>query len=179
MFLLAFVFAAVWFVTGAMAAHLPRLLETAGATPVQAIAAAALVGPAQVAARLVEFFLLRRAHPLMAARVAAVLHPVGAVVLALGGAPMATAFVIFYGAGNGLLTIARGTVPLAVFGPEGYGERTGLLGAPARAAQALAPLLFGLLLDVMGASVIAVSSGLCLAALAALCCVRTSRPDQP
>ena len=95
MLLLAFVFAAVWFVTGAMAAHLPRLLETAGATPVQAIAAAALVGPAQVAARLVEFFLLRRAHPLMAARVAAVLHPVGSVVLALGGAPMATAFVIF------------------------------------------------------------------------------------
>ena len=178
MLLLAFVFAAVWFVTGAMAAHLPRLLETAGATPVQAIAAAALVGPAQVAARLVEFFLLRRAHPLMAARVAAVLHPVGSVVLALGGAPMATAFVILYGAGNGLLTIARGTVPLAVFGPEGYGERTGLLGAPARAAQALAPLLFGLLLDVMGASVIAVSSGLCLAALAALFCVRTSRPDQ-
>ena len=65
----------------------------AGATPVQAIAAAALVGPAQVAARLVEFFLLRRTHPLMSARVAAVLHPVGAVVLALGGAPMATAFV--------------------------------------------------------------------------------------
>ena len=54
-------------------------------------------------------------------------------------------FVVLYGAGNGLLTIARGTVPLALFGPLGYGERTGLLGAPARAAQAFAPLLFGLL----------------------------------
>ena len=159
-------FAAVWFVTGSMAAHLPGLLERAGATPVQAIAAAALVGPAQVAARLVEFFILRRAHPLISARIAALLHPLGAAVFAVIGPAAAVAFTIFYGAGNGLLTIARGTVPLAVFGPHGYGERTGLLGAPARAAQALAPLLFGLLLDAMGASVIIVSAALCLAAFA-------------
>jgi predicted MFS family arabinose efflux permease len=175
MFLLAFVFAAGWFVTGAMAAHLPGLLERAGATPLQAIAAAALVGPAQVAARLVEFFLLRRSHPLVSARVAALLHPLGAVVFAVTGPAAATAFTVFYGAGNGLLTIARGTVPLAVFGPQGYGERTGLLGAPARAAQALAPLLFGLLLDTMGAAAaIAVSSALCLAAFAALMCLRAA-----
>jgi MFS family permease len=177
MLLLAFVFAAVWFVTGSMAAHLPGLLERAGATPVQAIAAAALVGPAQVAARLVEFFLLRRSHPLVSARVAALLHPIGAAIFAVVGPSAAVAFAIFYGAGNGLLTIARGTVPLAVFGPHGYGERTGLLAAPARAAQALAPLLFGLLLDVMGASVIVVSSALCLASFAALFWLRTSRPQ--
>ncbi|MGB6535876.1 MAG: MFS transporter [Xanthobacteraceae bacterium] len=172
MFLLAFVFAAAWFVTGAMAAHLPRLLERAGATPLAAIAAAALVGPAQVAARLVEFLLLRRGHPLISARFAAVLHPLGAAALLLFGPPAATAFAVLYGAGNGLLTIARGTVPLAVFGPDGYGERTGLLGAPARAAQAFAPLLFGLLLDAMGASVVYVSAALCIAALAALFCLR-------
>jgi len=177
MFLLAFVFAAAWFVTGSMAAHLPGLLERAGATPVQAIAAAALVGPAQVAARLVEFFLLRRSHPLISARLAALLHPIGAAIFAVVGPAAAVTFAIFYGAGNGLLTIARGTVPLAVFGPHGYGERTGLLGAPARAAQALAPLLFGLLLDAMGASVILVSSALCLASFAALLCLRVSRPD--
>jgi predicted MFS family arabinose efflux permease len=177
MFLLAFVFAAAWFVTGAMAAHLPRLLELSGASPLQAIAAAALVGPAQVAARLFEFFLLRRSHPLVSARLAALLHPVGAVIFAAIGPAAAAAFAVFYGAGNGLLTIARGTVPLAVFGPQGYGERTGLLGAPARAAQALAPLLFGILLDAMGASVIIVSSALCLAAFAALFGLRASRPD--
>ena len=177
MFLLAFVFAAAWFVTGAMAAHLPRLLELAGASPLQAITAAALVGPAQVVARLAEFFLLRRSHPLVPARLAALLHPVGALILAAIGPAAAAAFAVFYGAGNGLLTIARGTVPLAVFGPHGYGERTGLLAAPARAAQALAPLLFGILLDAMGASVIIVSSALCLAAFAALFGLRASRPD--
>ncbi len=178
MFLLAFVFAAAWFVTGSMAAHLPGLLERAGSTHVQAIAAAALVGPAQVAARLVEFFLLRRAHPLISARLAALLHPIGAVIFAVVGPAAAIPFTIFYGAGNGLLTIARGTVPLAVFGPRGYGERTGLLGAPARASQALAPLLFGLLLDRMGVAVIFVSAGLCVASFAALLWLRASHADQ-
>ena len=114
----------------------------------------------------------------MPARLAALLHPIGAVVLAAIGPAAGTAFAIFYGAGNGLLTIARGTVPLAVFGPRGYGERTGLLGAPARAAQALAPLAFGILLDAMGASAIIISSGLCLAAFAALLGLRTPAPDQ-
>lgn len=171
MVLLAFVFAAAWFVTGAMATQLPALLERAGSTPVQAVAAAALVGPAQVMARAAEFVVLRRIHPLVSARIAASLHPLGAALFVVIGAPAAAIFTVFYGAGNGLLTIARGTVPLAVFGPEGYGERTGLLGAPARAAQAFAPLLFGLLLDTIGLWSIAVSVALCLAALAALLCL--------
>jgi MFS family permease len=174
MFLLAFVFAAAWFVTGSMAAHLPRLLERWGATPLQAIAAAALVGPAQVAARLLEFLFLRRIHPLVSARIAAVLHPIGAAALAIAGPSGAAVFAVLYGAGNGLLTIARGTVPLAIFGSHAYGERTGMLGVPARAAQAFAPLIFGLLLDTMGTSVILVSAGLCLAALGALLCLRAS-----
>jgi MFS family permease len=168
MLLLAFVFSAAWFVTGAMAAHLPRLLETAGATPFEAIAAAALMGPAQVAARVVEFLVLRGVHPLVSARIATALHPLGAAALAVLGPPGAAVFAAFYGAGNGLLTIARGTVPLAIFGPHGYGARTGLLGAPARASQAFAPLLFGLLIDRMGTWAIAVSAALCLAALGAL-----------
>jgi hypothetical protein len=178
MFLLAFVFSAAWFVTGSMAAHLPGLLERSGATHVEAIAAAALVGPAQVAARLVEFVLLRNVHPLVSARVAALFHPIGAAILAVIGPAAVVPFTIFYGAGNGLMTIARGTVPLAVFGPHGYGERAGLLGAPSRAAQALAPLLFGLMLNAIGPAVIAVSSALCLAAFVALLLLRASPVGQ-
>ncbi len=74
MALLAFVFAVTWVVSTGMAAHLPRLLQAAGASASGAIAAAALVGPAQVAARLIEFGLMRRAHPLASARIATVLH---------------------------------------------------------------------------------------------------------
>ena len=177
MILLAYVFAAAWFVTGAMAAHLPALFERMGATTVQAVAAAALVGPAQVAARLAEFIIMRRIHPLVSARIAASMHPIGAAVIAAFGAPAAFAFALLHGAGNGLLTIARGTVPLALFGPVNYGARTGLLGAPARAAQAAAPLLFGLLLDSMGVWVLAVSAGLCLSALVVLFVLRASESN--
>ena len=174
MLLLAFVFASAWFVTGSMAAHLPELLERAGTSPRQAVAAAALVGPAQVAARVAEFLILQKTHPLISARIAAALHPIGIGALALMGPAGAGPFVILYGAGNGLLTIARGTVPLAVFGPQAYGERTGLLGAPARVAQAFAPLVFGLLLDAIGLQTLLISGGLCLAALGALLCLRAT-----
>lgn len=178
MFLLAFVFAAAWFVTAALAAHLPTLLEGAGLTPLQAVAAAALFGPGQVIARLAELVVLRKIHPLVSSRIAACLHPIGAAILAVGGPPVAAVFVVLHGAGNGLLTIAQGTVPLAIFGPHGYGSRTGLLGAPARVAQAFAPVLFGLLMDRMGLSVLFVSAGLYIAALAALSCVR-ALPVEP
>ncbi len=71
----------------------------------------ALLGPAQVAARLLEFGLLRKVHPLLSARIAASLHPIGALVFGIIGAPAAAAFGILHGAGNGILTIAKGTLP--------------------------------------------------------------------
>lgn len=171
--LLAFVFAATWFVTGAMAAHLPVLLQAAGAAPATAIAAAALVGPAQVAARVAEFGLLRRFHPLVSARLATLGHPLGVVALAFAGGPAAVAFAVLHGMGNGVLTIAKGTLPLVVFGPAGYGARQGLLSAPARMLQATAPLLFGLLLEGAGVGVaLTLTTGLSLSACAALMLLR-------
>ena len=179
MILLAFAFAAAWSVTGAMAAHLPRILEAAGATTLQAVAAGALIGPAQVLARIVEASLLSRYHPLVSTRLACLTHPLGAAILALAGGGAAGVFAIFHGAGNGILTIARGTLPLAMFGPQNYGYRLGLIGAPARMAQAAAPLAFGLLIDSMGSRVLIVSSALSLAALAALALLRPQRPATP
>ncbi len=172
MAVLGFVFGAVGFVTGAMAAHLPHLLELAGASAGAAIAAAALMGPAQVAARLFEFGVLKRLHPLVSTRIALILHPAGAVLLGLLGAPGATGFALLHGGGNGLLTIARGTLPLALYGPVGYGRRTGVIVAPARVTTAAAPLLFGLLTSRMGLGALWVSAGLSLAALAALALLR-------
>src|SRR5215472_4449742 len=120
MVLLAFAFASAWTVTGAMAAHLPRILEASGATSVQAVAAGALIGPAQVAARIAEAGLLRRYPPIWSARLACITHPIGAAIVALAGGAGASVFALFYGAGNGILTIARGTLPLSIFGPENY-----------------------------------------------------------
>lgn len=173
MLVLAFFFAATRFVSGALAAHLPRLLEGAGATAVAAIAAGALVGPAQVGARLFEFGLLRAFHPLIPARIAALLNPLGSACLAALGPVGITVFAILHGAGNGMLTIAGGTLPLALFGPAGYGKRTGLLAVPTRIAESAAPFLFGLLIDRMGTAAIAMSAGLCLAACASLFALRS------
>jgi MFS family permease len=164
MIVLASVFGVSWFVSAAMATHLPRLLVAMGATPAAAVAAAALVGPAQVAARLVEFGLLRRATAMLSARLATGLHPIGAIILAAIGPPAAIPFVLLHGAGNGMLTIARGTLPLALFGAEAYGLRIGLLAAPARILQGAAPLLFGLVLDRAGPMAALLLSGSCMTA---------------
>ena len=150
--LLAYVFAVTWFISTAMASHLPRMLEAAGATLAVAVGVGALVGPSQVAGRLVEFGLLQHLSPLASARLAAVAHPLGAVLLVALGAPAAAAFGILHGAGNGILTIAKGTLPLMLFGPAGYGARQGWLMMPARVTQALAPVLFGIALDRYGAA---------------------------
>lgn len=177
--LLSFVFAATWFISTAMAAHLPRLLQAAGATLGTAVVVGALVGPSQVAARILEYGLLRRVHPLLSARLASAMHPVGAVLLAVFGAPVAALFGVLHGAGNGILTIAKGTLPLVLFGPQGYGHRQGLLTLPARVAQAMAPWLFGLALDRWGVGALGVSAAVGVAALGALLLLPATPEEAP
>ena len=172
LWLLAFVFAATWFNSTAMAAHLPGLLQAAGASSAVAIAAGALIGPAQVAARVVEFGLLRRFHPLLMARLAASAHPVAALCLAAFGGPAAYAFAMLHGAGNGILTIAKGTLPLALFGAAGYGRRLGWLNAPARVLQAAAPLVFGAALAAWGLGALWLTAGVGVLATLALLALR-------
>jgi hypothetical protein len=70
-------------------------------------------------------------------------------------------------------------VPLAIFGPVGYGLRSGILGAPARATRAASPLLFGLLMDRMGIGVLAISAGLRLSALVALLLLKARPAPAP
>jgi hypothetical protein len=88
-------------------------------------------------------------------------------------------FTPLHGAGNGILTIARGTVPLAVFGPDNYGYRLGLLRAPARILQAGAPLAFGALIERFGAHALIFSTLICVAASLAFLSVRTEPSPNP
>jgi predicted MFS family arabinose efflux permease len=176
--LLAFVFASTWFTTTAFAAHGPRLLQMAGASLAVALAVGALVGPAQVLARLTQFWPLRHADPLKVAKAAALGHPLAVVALLWGGPALAPLFALLHGAGGGLMTISRGALPLALFGAAGYGARQGWLMAPTRLAQALAPYLFGLMLERWGAGALWWSAGLGVAAWLALGAVRPSRPGR-
>lgn len=174
--LLSLVFTIVWFISTGMAAHLPGMLVAGGLSAGAAVAIGALVGPAQVAGRLLEFGLLRRIHPLLSARLAALGHPAGVLVLTLAGMPGAAAFALLHGAGNGIMTIAKGTLPLVLFRPEGYGARVGWMMLPSRIAQAAAPVLFGLALARWGAQAMLISALLGLTAFAALMAVRPAGP---
>lgn len=171
MVLMATAFAVLAAIGSAMSAHLPPLLNALGVSPAAAVGAAALVGPAQVAARLAEFALVRRIHPLISGRVAVAMFPIGAGLLIAFGGIAAAPFAILYGAGNGLFTIVRGALPLALFGDRNYGRRLGVLNVPARLLQAVSPFVFALMLETsanLALGIMAVGSVLALGALLAL-----------
>ncbi len=171
-FLMAYVFAVSWFISTAMATHLPQLLQSSGAALAVAIGAAALVGPAQVAGRLAEYGFLKNAHPLLSARLAILAHPLAAVCLGLLGAPAVSVFAVLHGLGNGILTIAVGTLPLKVFGAQGYGQRQGWLMVPARIVQAGSPFLFGMAVAQWGTGALWFSSLFGLSAFLVLWAMR-------
>jgi hypothetical protein len=114
-----------------------------------AVSYGALIGPAQVGARVVEIANKGRHHPLWTLTVAMVLVALGLAILAAGIPAVAVALVL-YGAGNGIYLIARGTVPLALFGAERYPVLVGRLARPGLIAQALAPSLGAVALTLGG-----------------------------
>jgi predicted MFS family arabinose efflux permease len=164
------------FIGTAATAHLPRLLQASGLSLAAATSVGALMGPSQVVARLLELGVLRRVHPMFSARLATLLIPLAAVLLLAEGAPAAVVFTIVLGAGNGLLTIARGTLPLAIFGSHGYGALQGMLMIPARIAQGLAPWLYGLCLERWGVQSLWLLGGLSVVSLFTLFALRVDAP---
>lgn len=175
MMLLAYMFAAASFVSSGVSAILPAMLVAFGATPAQALFAGALVGPAQVGARLLEAGWLSRFHPLLSARLAMLMNPIGVLALVAGGPWLAPAFTVLYGAGNGIITIARGTLPLALFGPAGFGRRVGVISLPSRATGAFAPLALGLMVEHFGSSALWISAAASVSAFFALLLLRADR----
>ncbi|WP_315813297.1 MULTISPECIES: MFS transporter [unclassified Bradyrhizobium] len=172
---LAYMFAAVGFVSSGFSAILPTMLVSLGASPAAALFAGTLVGPAQVGARLLEAGWLGRFHPLLSARLATLMNPIGVITLILGGPLFASAYAVLYGAGNGIITIARGTLPLALFGPAGFGRRVGMISLPARATGAVAPLAMGLMVEHVGSVALWVSALASLSAFVALLLLQPGR----
>jgi MFS family permease len=140
--LVAAAFAAYAFVPSGLSAHLLAIFARAGIDAATVVAIGALFGPAQVAARICELMVARRIHPLFVARFAVAMLLAAFALLALFGlsVPTAAAFAVMFGMANGLLTIARGAVPLALFGAAGYGHLMGRIGGPYLVMQAIAPL---------------------------------------
>jgi len=147
--LIAAGFAAYAFVPSALSAQLLAIFQRFGLAPQTAVAIGMLFGPAQVLARLCELSFGRRLRPLWIARFAVGILVAAFAALALipFSAAVAAVFAVMYGMANGLLTIARGTVPLALFGAAGYGRLVGRIGGPFLIVQALAPVVVTFVAD--------------------------------
>ncbi|WFT83487.1 MFS transporter [Methylobacterium sp. CB376] len=151
--------------TAIVSVHLLTLLQARGASLAAAVALGAVVGPAQVGARVIEMANRGRHHPIWTLTAAMGLIAAGLVLLAFGVAWPALALVL-YGAGNGVYSIARGTLPLALFGPLRYAPLVGRLARPNLVAQALAPSAGAFVLAAAGAqAALALLTGLALANL--------------
>jgi hypothetical protein len=122
-----------------IAVNILHLLQGIGLTLSEAVFVAALIGPGQVAGRILEWSIADRMGLLVRARLGALLFPLGALVLLAGGPIAAVLFAVFYGMSNGILTINRGTLPLALLGSRGYATLLGWLAVPVLLAQAIAP----------------------------------------
>jgi predicted MFS family arabinose efflux permease len=145
---LAACFALATFISGIVAVHMISLLSTAGLTPAQAVTISMMVGPMQVAGRLIELGFARRVKAVTVGYIAFALMFVA--LLALIGVDgmgfAAIAFVVAYGFANGVLTIVRGTTPVELFGRNGLGALLGYLSRAAMVAKAVAPAAFSALL---------------------------------
>ncbi|GGE80985.1 MFS transporter [Stappia taiwanensis] len=128
--------------------HLITILTAKGYALAAAVGLGTLIGPAQVGARVLEMLGRGRHHPIWTMLVSTSLVLIGFV--GLQWEFPAGAALVAYGAGNGLWSIARGALPLAVFAPEDYARIMGRLARPALIASALAPLLGAMLIDAYG-----------------------------
>jgi MFS family permease len=152
MVLFGLIGAATAVVFGALAVHLVPILEATGLALATAVFLASLKGFAQVAGRIWDLTLARKWHPVSVGRVSVAFLPLSFLVLMLGGATFwtALAFTLLFGVSNGLVTIVRGAVPLALFGAKGYGAVLGILATPYLLLAALSPAAFALVVERWG-----------------------------
>jgi hypothetical protein len=174
-------FAAYSFVPSGLSANLLAIFGRAGIDAGTVVAIGALFGPSQVASRLLEFTFGGNTHPLAIARAAVTLVVCAFVVLALAGISTVPAalFAIMFGVSNGLITIARGTVPLSMFGAAGYGRLVGRLAAPWLAMQSAAPLVLAFVVErISDAAALGVTACFAAAALVSFLMIRAP-PAKP
>jgi MFS family permease len=175
--LVAAAFASYAFVPSGLSAHLLAIFKRFGLDAGTVVAIGTLFGPAQVTARILEFVFARDVHPLWIARFSVGLLVVAFVSIAVLGlsTPVAIAFALMFGVANGLITIARGTVPLALFGAAGYGRLIGRIAGPSLIMQAIAPLVLAFVAErVSDAGALAVAAALCVVAF--VCFLMIPRP---
>jgi len=142
----ALMFALEGFIVSSVNSTLPFMLGELGADAQLAIFAAAILGPSQVAARLLLVALDRYLTPMRVAAISILVHPAGVILLLVFGANAILPFVILHGIGVGLNPFIRGSLPLLFFGSESYGQRQGYVMMLSKIVSALSPTLLTLML---------------------------------
>jgi predicted MFS family arabinose efflux permease len=140
------------FVFGVVTVQLVPLLEGAGLATAAAVWVASMKGFAQFGGRVVEIVFGRDLHAMTIARIAIGTLPVSFFLLLVSGGNLAAilAFTLLMGASQGVITIVRGALPLALFGATGYGAVLGLLAMPTLVVNAASPTLFAMIVDAWG-----------------------------
>jgi hypothetical protein len=168
-------FTAYAFVPSALSAHLLAIFGRSGIDSATVVMIGALFGPAQVAARLTELAFGRNVHPLLVGRAAVSLLVAAFALLALFGisVPLAAAFALMFGAANGLVTITRGALPLALFGADGYGRLMGRISGFWLVMQSAAPLVMAFVAErASDATALALATGFAVVALGCFAAIR-------
>jgi MFS family permease len=140
------------FLFGVVSLQLVPLLESAGLAGATAVWVASLKGHGQFTGRVVEIFFGRNLKAMTIARIAIGVVPASLLLLLLaqGHLWLLVAFTLLLGASQGVITIVRGAVPLALFGASGYGAVLGLIATPILLVNAFAPAIFALMVDQVG-----------------------------
>ena len=140
------------FVFGVISVQLVPLLEAAGLATAAAVWVASLKGVAQFGGRVVEIVFARNLRAMTVGRMAVGILPVSLALLLVGTSslPLVVAFTLLMGASQGVITIVRGAVPLALFGVQGYGAVLGVIATPVLVVNAAAPTVFAWIVDRWG-----------------------------
>jgi hypothetical protein len=140
------------FVFGVVTVQLVPLLEAAGLATAAAVWVASMKGVAQFGGRIVEIFFGKNLRAITIARIAIGALPASFVLLLAAGGNFhaVLAFTLLMGASQGVITIVRGAVPLALFGAAGYGAVLGFIATPILIVNAAAPTLFSLIVEQWG-----------------------------
>lgn len=171
----AVMFALEGFVVSAVNTTLPFMLGELGADQQLAILAATILGPSQVAARILLVALDRYLTPMRVAAISMLVHPLGVILLLLFGTSGILPFVILHGIGVGLNPFIRGSLPLLFFGPESYGQRQGYVMMLSKIVSALSPTLMTVMLLASPTMAVTVTMSMGMAAMVLLLVVASMR----
>jgi MFS family permease len=152
MALFALVMSLNGFVFAVVTVQLVPLLEASGLATAAAVWVASMKGFAQFGGRIVEIVFGRNLRAMTVARISIGVLPLSFALLlgAQGSLYVIVAFTLLMGASQGVITIVRGAVPLALFGASGYGAVLGMLATPVLIVNAISPTVSAMIIDRWG-----------------------------